>query len=199
MLVPAYAERTNPTPWHRHHIIERYGLLTIIVFGESLFSAATAISAIAKDYTWNFELWSALVAGFVILFSMWWIYFGERYHSALDTLSGAFAWGYAHYFVFASAAAVGAGIAILVDQITHHSEISRQVANASIAIPVAVYLLSVWFVHDRTAQSAAHGKWQLPVFAALILLTPLMAFGELLTALLLVVCLAIRIREDNAA
>jgi low temperature requirement protein LtrA len=172
MLTPAYAERANPTPWHRHHIIERYGLLTIIVFGESLFSAASAIGAIAKDYTWNIELWAALIAGFIILFSMWWIYFGERYHSALDTQSGAFAWGYAHYFVFASAAAAGAGIAILVDQITHHSEISRQVANTSIAIPVAVYLLSVWFVHDRT--SAAHGKWQLPAFAVLILLTPLL-------------------------
>ncbi|MGE0282419.1 MAG: low temperature requirement protein A [Rhizobiaceae bacterium] len=197
MLVPAYAERTNPTPWHRHHIIERYGLLTIIVFGESLFSAASAIGAIAKDYTWNLELWSALVAGFIILFSMWWIYFGERYHSALDTFSGSLAWGYSHYFVFASAAAAGAGIAILVDQITHHSEISRQVANASIAIPVAVYLLSVWFVHDRT--SAAHRKWQLPTFAVLILLTPLVGFGALLTAILLVVCLAMRIKEDNAA
>lgn len=197
MAVPAFAERKNPTPWHRHHIIERYGLLTIIVFGESLFSAATAIAAIAKDYAWNGELWLALVASFVILFSMWWIYFGERYHSVLNTLRGAFTWGYSHYFIFASAAATGAGIAILVDQITHHAEISRAVANASVAVPVAIYLLSVWFCHDRPSQS--HGKWQLPLFAALVLLTPFVPFGVPLTALLLVICLLVRIREDSVS
>jgi low temperature requirement protein LtrA len=197
MLVPAFAEQTNPTPWHRHHIIERYGLLTIIVFGESLFSAASAIGEIAKDQV-NLDLWIAVASCFAILFSMWWIYFGERYHSALDTLRGAFAWGYFHYFVFASAAAAGAGIAVLVDQITHHAEISRTVANFAVAIPVSVYLFSVWFAHDRTAELSGHSRWQLPIFAVLVLLTPLVSFGVGLTALLLIVCLAIRIREDAA-
>lgn len=89
MAVPAFAERCKPTRWHRHHIIERYGLLTIIVFGETLFSSAAAITAIARDYTWNGEMWLTLSAGFVILFTMWWIYFGERYHSVLATLHGA--------------------------------------------------------------------------------------------------------------
>lgn len=199
MLVPAWAEQRDPTPWHRHHMIERYGLLTIIVFGESLFSAANAITAISKDYTWNADMWAALAAGFVILFSMWWIYFGERYHAALDTLKGAFWWGYGHFFVFGSAAAVGAGIAILVDQITHHAEISRTIANAAIAVPAAIYLLSVWFVHDRVSTNANHSKWQLPIFAALVLLTPLVSAGFWLATLLLVICLVLRVREDAAA
>src|SRR3546814_12197980 len=86
-------------------IIERYGLLTIIVFGESLLSFATAIAAIGKDYTWRGELWLALSAGFVILFAMWWIYFGERFHSVLTSLRGAFGWNFAHSFIYASAPA----------------------------------------------------------------------------------------------
>ncbi|MFV0293889.1 MAG: low temperature requirement protein A [Paracoccus sp. (in: a-proteobacteria)] len=34
--VPPFAESRGITPFHRHHIIERYGLLTIISLGESI-------------------------------------------------------------------------------------------------------------------------------------------------------------------
>ncbi len=43
LAVPALAERQGNTSWHRHHIIERYGLLTIIVLGETFLSSATAL------------------------------------------------------------------------------------------------------------------------------------------------------------
>src|SRR3546814_7241425 len=115
-------------------------------------------------------------------------------HSVLNSLRGAFVWNFAHYFIFASAAAVGAGIAVLVDHITHHSEISRALANMAVAAPVAVYLLAVWFCHDRP--SGSHAKWQLPLFAALVLLTPFFSWGTPIVALLLTICLVIRIRED---
>lgn len=196
MLVPNYAERAGPTPWHRHHIIERYGLLTIIVLGESLFAAAAAIGAIAKDQAGNIELWATAGSCFVILFAMWWIYFGERQHAALATLAGAFGWGYGHYFLFASVAAVGAGVGVTVDQLTHHAEVTRTVANAAVAAPAALYLLVVWFVHDRS--SNAHALWQLPLFALLVLLTPVVPFGVPLAAALLVTCLIMRIRDDTA-
>ncbi len=199
MAVPAFAERASPTPWHRDHIIERYGLLTIIVLGESLLSAANAITALAGHDTANPDLWITLGASFLILFTMWWIYFGERYHGALDRMRTAFAWGYSHYFVYASVAAVGAGIAVLVDQITHHAEISRTVANAAVSLPVALYLLSVWFAHDCVAGATVHRLWQLPAFAALVLLTPLVEQGVTLTGLLLLGCLAFRLRDDAKA
>ena len=34
LAVPAVSERFGVTTWHRHHIIERYGLMNIIVLGE---------------------------------------------------------------------------------------------------------------------------------------------------------------------
>ena len=40
--IPVWAERVNMTPWHPHHIAERYGLFTIIVLGESVLAATTA-------------------------------------------------------------------------------------------------------------------------------------------------------------
>ena len=49
LLVPAWAERAGQTTWHPHHIAERYGLLTLIVLGESILSATVAIqSALAS-------------------------------------------------------------------------------------------------------------------------------------------------------
>ena len=35
LAVPIVAERTGSTPWHPHHITERYGLFTLIVMGEA--------------------------------------------------------------------------------------------------------------------------------------------------------------------
>ena len=42
----SWAERGRATtPWHPHHIAERYGLFTIIVLGESILSATVAVQA----------------------------------------------------------------------------------------------------------------------------------------------------------
>ena len=43
--MPVWAERVGTTPWHRHHIVERYGLMNIIVLGETLLAAVLAIRA----------------------------------------------------------------------------------------------------------------------------------------------------------
>lgn len=43
IAVPVVAERRHQTPWHPHHITERYGLFTLIVLGESLLASANAI------------------------------------------------------------------------------------------------------------------------------------------------------------
>lgn len=48
--MPATAERNGMTPWHRYHIMERYGLLTIIVLGETLLAAAAALTHAAGDH-----------------------------------------------------------------------------------------------------------------------------------------------------
>ncbi|WP_455902094.1 low temperature requirement protein A [Rhodococcus gordoniae] len=45
MAVPLYAERAHPTPWHPHHIAERYGLLTLIVLGETIAAATVAVKS----------------------------------------------------------------------------------------------------------------------------------------------------------
>lgn len=70
MAVPALAERRATTPWHRHHIIERYGLLNIIVLGETLLAGSMALSRAVGDH-FDIALLHLALSSLVILFSMW--------------------------------------------------------------------------------------------------------------------------------
>src|SRR5215208_2834264 len=149
MLVPIWAETGHQTSWHPHHITERYGLLTLIVLGESILAATVAIqSALASGEALS-GLLPLIAGGLLIVFSMWWVYFDRPVHDLLTNVRKAMWWGYGHYAVFAAAAAVGAGLAVGVDQVTHHAEISAGAAGAAVAIPVAVYLLCLLALHGR--------------------------------------------------
>jgi low temperature requirement protein LtrA len=183
IAIPLWAERASPTTWHPHHIAERYGLLTLIVLGESVLAANDAIqSALAAGAAVQ-QLVPVIVGGLLIMFSMWWTYFDRPVHHLLTSMRKAFVWGYGHYFVFASAAAVGAGLAVAVDAATHMAKIGPVGAGAAVAIPVATYLMSIWFLHGRPEdrQTRAYG----PIAAALVLLTPYTGHGVLLTGVIL--------------
>jgi len=66
------AERkTNGTPWHADHIAERYGLLTIITLGETLFGTVAAVSAIIQTQGWSTEAIVVLTAGVGLSFALW--------------------------------------------------------------------------------------------------------------------------------
>src|SRR5215212_657496 len=172
MAVPLWAERTNTTSWHAAHIAERYGLFTIIVLGESLLSGSLAIQSAMQTADLTGELTTTIAGGLLIVFSMWWLYFDQPAHELLTSLRTAFIWGYGHLFVFASAAAVGAGLAVAVDYATHHTEVGPISAGAAIAIPAALYLLSLWVLHERPRATSWVEASLGPIFVLLILLTP---------------------------
>jgi low temperature requirement protein LtrA len=174
LLIPVLAERApdGPTTWHPHHIAERYGLFTIIMLGEAVSAATIAIRAGLDGGDHVKELLALAAAGLVIVFALWWLYFDRSAHGLLTSQRAAMLWGYGHYFIFASAAAVGAGLAVAVEYETGHAEISKTLAGYAVALPTAVYLLFVWLLHIRP-----HLRGPLliayPVVAVLILLTPL--------------------------
>jgi low temperature requirement protein LtrA len=183
LSVPMWAERSSPTTWHPHHITERYGLLTLIVLGESILSANAAIQTALAAGAALSELIPIIVGGLLIVYAMWWVYFDRPVHDLLRSIRKAFIWGYGHYFVFASAAAVGAGLAVAVDAATHTAKIGPVGAGVAVAVPVATYLLCLWFLHDRPEyrQTRAYG----PVAAVLVLLTPFTGHGVPLTGAIL--------------
>ncbi|MFO0745541.1 MAG: low temperature requirement protein A [Myxococcota bacterium] len=147
--VPMWAERAHPTPWHAHHIAERYGLFTLIVLGESLLAATVALQEGLEGGHAGPDIVGVIVGGLLTVFGMWWLYFQRPAHRWLVTSRAAFIWGYGHLVVFGSAAAVGAGLAVAVDELVGHAAIGASAAACAVAIPVALFLASVWLLHVR--------------------------------------------------
>ena len=191
LLVPVWAERAAPTPWNAHHIAERYGLMTLIVLGESIAAATVAVETALAAGEAISDLIPLIVGGLLIVYSLWWFYFDRPVHDLLTSLRKAITWGYGHYLVFGSAGAVGAGLAVAVDQATHHAGITRAAAGAAVAIPVAIFVSCLWLLHDRPAygRTRAFG----PIAALLVLLTPLTGFAVLLTGVILASVVAIKL------
>ena len=85
LLVPAWAERAGITPWHPHHIAERYSLFYIIVLGETVLSTTVAIQQALTAHELHAGLISVIAGGVLIVFSTWWLYF---FRDAGDALEG---------------------------------------------------------------------------------------------------------------
>jgi low temperature requirement protein LtrA len=196
LLVPVWAERTGATTWHSRHIVERYGLFTLIVLGESVLAASVAFQTALDAGQALGDLVGIAVGGLLIVFSMWWLYFAQPAEDLLERARDqfgitswheSFVWGYGHYVVFSSAAAVGAGIAVAVDEAGHEAEISARGATLAVAIPVALFLLSVWALHLGTP-SRAHVRRAIPATALLMVLlaaigAPVLVLGLVLAGL----------------
>ncbi|MFF4743771.1 low temperature requirement protein A [Streptomyces sp. NPDC001268] len=170
LLVPAMAERRHQTAWHPHHISERYGLFTIIVLGETMFATTVAVQSAlghAKDIS---ELAPIAAGGILIIFSAWWIYFAVPAHERLKGNREAIPWGYGHYLIFASAAAIGAGLEVAVEQSVGKAHIPTLTASAAVTVPTAIYLLTVWFLHARHFKETLAQQLVLPVAVPAVLL-----------------------------
>jgi low temperature requirement protein LtrA len=147
LLVPAWAERSSTTSWHPEHIAERYGLFSIIVLGETILSSSIAFQAVVDDRTGDVTTVLTAIGALLTVFAMWWIYFAKPAGPRLVSSRLAFSWGYGHYVVFASAAAVGAGIGVMVDRVTDHTHLGDASAAAAFTVPVILFVLAVAFVH----------------------------------------------------
>ncbi|MGN7800688.1 low temperature requirement protein A [Leifsonia sp. 22587] len=174
LLVPLWAERTGMTSWHPHHIAERYGLFTIIVLGESVSASAVGVqSALARSGFSAALVWIA-VAGLVLLFALWWLYFLEPAAEGLRSRRGrSFYWGYGHYFVFASLAALGAGLEVAVQEGAAHEAAANTTVEYMIAAPVAVFLFMLYVLHAPLVPEVVIRPLKTAISIALILLLPL--------------------------
>ncbi len=151
LALPAWAERAGrPTPWHAEHIAERYGLFTIIVLGECVLATTTAVQSSLAAGGVSGELVAVALGGLVLVFGLWWAYF-KHPGGISDRLSlrAAIAWGYGHYVVFASVAALGAGLQVAADSILDDVHLTPQAVALTVAVPVVVYLVAVGLLHGR--------------------------------------------------
>jgi low temperature requirement protein LtrA len=192
LLVPVSAETAGNTTWHPRHIGERYGLFTIIVLGETILAATVGFQVATDAGNQSLDLILIALGGLVIVFSMWWLYFEPGEPRLESSGRYAFAWGYGHYFVFGSAAAVGAGLQVAIDYETHVAHTTDFVASMAVAVPVAIYLMSIWVLRVLPAM---HGPIvpAVPATAVLILIVTLFAHTTLVVGIILIGLVALMI------
>lgn len=173
LSVPIFAEAHQRTPWHAHHIAERYSLLTLIVLGESVLGCFVAISDALNNQRLSIELMFLSLGGLIMMFSMWWAYFDSEIAERLDSRKRAFIWGYGHFFVFISIAGLGASLAAAVDIIAHEDLVSSIKDSYFIAISLIIYSTSLYLLHEIHHQNGIK-KLFYPVTVVVVLCIPLL-------------------------
>jgi low temperature requirement protein LtrA len=179
MAVPGWAERGGRgTAWHPEHISERYRLFTLIVLGECVAAATVAMQSASSSHGLSAPRVGVAAGGLLLIFSLWWWYFEHPSEDALRMSRNlAFLWGYAHYAVFGSIAALGAGLEVAVNSTRPGSNVSATIAGGAVAIAVVVYLLVTGIVQARLSPpSVIKARFIVPV-CALVLVVGFCARG----------------------
>jgi low temperature requirement protein LtrA len=100
--------RLEVIPVHTEHLIERVGLLTIIILGESVTSLSTGLANIS----WTVQRLLTAATGFVMISSIWWVYFDSFHLLTKQKLTTGHSVLYSHFFVFV-------GLSVLASLIRH--------------------------------------------------------------------------------
>jgi len=194
MAGPRVAEKRNGgTPWHAHHIAERYGLLTIITLGEGVVGTVASLSAVVVEHGWTVDAVLVTIAGTGLTFGMWWVYFvvplADLLHAHRER---SISYGYLHIVLFGSIVATGAGLHAAAYYIDHQSALGSAATVLTVAGPVAVYIGCVYVLHMLMVQTwdAFHALLVTGTAAVLALAVVLAAAGLSMAICLLVAMLA---------
>jgi len=99
-------------PVDPRHIPERFGLLIIIVLGESVIGVVLGTAQVS----WTAVSGLVAFAGFLAAASIWWLYFDFLDGTAVVTrnVRSGITFVYAHYFIAAGIAALGVGVKLAI-------------------------------------------------------------------------------------
>lgn len=165
--VPYFAESHTQTHYHPEHIEERFGLLTIIVLGESILASINSLDKLIQHF--SVDLLLVAIGCIFTIFGAWWLYFNNSVEHKLRCKKVAFQWGYGHVIIFASAAAIGALVSVNVDVLTDHAKITIATANLGFAVSVATFLFGLWYCQERIAATKPMQSMFLLLVAVLVI------------------------------
>ena len=194
LVGPFIAERKASTPWHAHHIAERYGLLVIITLGEVVIGTVASLNALVHgEAGWTVDAALLTIAGVGLTFGCWWMYFAVPWAEPLVRhRERAFPFGYGHLLVFAALAAMGGGLHVAAFGLEGETKIGPTATVLSVAIPFAIYAAALYALYSILMR--AHDPFHLGLIATttalLILSVTLAAAGASIAVCLVVLALA---------
>ena len=111
-LPPLSTRLIRRVPTHGGHVVERWGLFTLIVLGESV--VVVALGTAGSD--WQADSAATAVAGFVAVTAVWWLYFdGLPNVEIRGNAPSIVTYSYAHLPLLMGLAAMGAGLALAIE------------------------------------------------------------------------------------
>jgi len=151
---PFIAERKDGgTPWHAHHIAERYSLFAIIALGEGVVGSVATISAVVEEQGWTMDAALVCIAGTGLTFGIWWVYYLLPSAPILQAhRDRAFVWGYGQMAIVSFIIATGAGLHVAAYFIENNAHISAFATVLSVAIPVGVFLGLIYALYYYLAR-----------------------------------------------
>lgn len=152
---PMIAElKKGGTPWHAHHIAERYGLLAIIALGEGVVGTVATVSAAVESQGWTLEAALVCMAGMGLTFGLWWVYYMLPSAPILSThRERSFVWGYGQMLLIAAIVATGAGLHVAAYYIEHKAHIGSVATLLTTAIPVGLFLIGIYAMYAYLVQT----------------------------------------------
>ncbi len=191
-LVPIIASRFHQTPFNFEHLVERYGLLNIIVLGEALLSISFAFAAFYEG-SFDFSILLTCVWSFITVFLLWWIYFIDTKEVGQASGWQLYIWSMFHFLVFFGGTWLGASLAAGIDFALHENHMEPRHVMLFIGWPMAIYLAGIWLVRE---QFHMFGKrmYILPIAALLILLASYLVLPVWVFPLILAAALLLRVR-----
>ncbi len=191
---PFIAERgKGGTPWHAHHIAERYGLLTIITLGEGVIGTVASLGAVVESQGWTLDAVLVAVAGTGLTFGLWWMYFTVPSAEVLHVhRERGLPWGYGHMLIFGSIAATGAGLHVAASYIGHEAHIGAVATVLTVAVPVAVFAVALFALYTYLVRAFDPFHIALLAGTAALLVLPVMlaTLGAPMAVCLVVLMLA---------
>ncbi len=77
------------------------------MLGETIAAATVAVKSGLDEHEALGEVLPIAAGGLLIIFAAWWVYFAVPIHGHLRSSRQSFLWGYGHYLIFVSGAAIG--------------------------------------------------------------------------------------------
>ncbi|NDJ53107.1 MAG: low temperature requirement protein A [Chloroflexi bacterium] len=166
-------------PPHIHHMVERYGIFTIIVLGESFVKVIDGMAGTA----FSAALVPGVISGTVVGLSLWWMYFDDMSEADVHSRgTSTYMWIYSHAPLSIGLVAFGVAAKKLLEQ-----PIGDPLADKYrllMCAAVGLFLL-VLAVIDKVSErkddglpNPVRGNWRI---AGLLLVGLLAAFGSPLT------------------
>ncbi|WP_435200616.1 low temperature requirement protein A [Janibacter sp. GS2] len=189
LAVPFIAERAAHTPFNPERGAERSSLLVIIVLGEVVLATVgatqSAIAGDGGDRGVSLDLLLLVVGAFLVVVSLWWLYFRRDHADLVGSAKGVWAFGYLHYLIYAAIAAAGAGITAGVEVSTHHAHVAAQSVEWLVGAAVVTYLMTLSVLHLLGGDGVARTLGPALVLSAAVLAVAAVGPGIGLSVLLM--------------